>query len=198
MKSLSLSTLLLFLVTLAHGQITLNFQEVGPDVVVTANGSWQVSAIDSPFNTNTRLFKSGSWQAVWSLGGSYGRASLGYSNYDGGPLPLASAANITQSARTGDYFGFEIYDALNAASLYGNPGFVATDSVNGTATFAGLNFTSAGLIDGTSGAFSVGAQDFNWFVGSAFSAVPEPSTYAAIAFGVLGLAVVVRRRLNSK
>lgn len=202
MKTKILLALILGIGSLAQGQITLTFEESGSDLIVSASGHYQVSATQSASvgAPVIQLFRidSAQQQGVQSLEGTYGQLVGTYNTYNGGALPLSSEINIAQSTRSGDLFGFELKQVDDYVSIYGNSGFVAGNTVNGTATFTGLDITSAGLVDGTSGAFSIGNQDFSWYVGSAISAVPEPSTYAAIAFGVLGLGMILKRRLVKK
>lgn len=193
-KSLLFSIFLIF-GTIAHGQIILDFEEVGTDLRVTASGTFQVNSASnittSPGVKLIRQPNSGHIQNVlWSFWGDPNGNTGDYLGLSvSGTLPVQMDVNTSLGERTGNMFGYEIVGG--SGHVYGPASFSAGDSISGTATFYNLGFANIGMTAGTSGSFSVGSQNFNW---NAITAVPEPSTYALISIGVLGACLILKRR----
>lgn len=192
MKTRILFAIMLGIGSLAQGQITLTFEESGSDLVVEAFGTFQVAATSS-FGGDAQYLARGatsnSWNTVYALDTLFGSTSTATLS---GDVPLMANIDIFVSyAGTGDSFGYETSNS--DGWVYGPVGFGVSDSVSGSTTFTNVSFSDIGLGAGDSGTFFIGAQQFNW---AAISPVPEPSTYALISMGVLGVCLSLRRRMQ--
>lgn len=199
MKTKIVLALILGLGSLAQGQITLTFLETdnGNDLTITAIGTLQVDLTASTTDTRTHLITEDVvTQRIESANGNwsyYTAPSL--LTLSGAPPPISDELTVIGTP-SGDDFGYIWKYGLNNESSYvsGPLGAQAGQLISGSITFDNFNFDLAGLTEGTSGNFAIGPQEYSWSVGSV-SAVPEPSTYAAIAFGVLGMVFVARRKI---
>ena len=92
----------------------------------------------------------------------------------------ATLTTLSLTTLSGEYLNL----GVNPGRIYYYPGdgMYYADST-GAYAWNNVNLLSSGL-DGSGG----------WSVGSALSAVPEPSEWAAISFGVLGMVWVAKRR----
>ncbi|MEX0321453.1 MAG: PEP-CTERM sorting domain-containing protein [Puniceicoccaceae bacterium] len=181
---------LLSVCSLSDAGIIVNITEDSGDLKFTYQGTINSSAI-TPVGTSLATYAqvSNAAQHFWFL-----------DTYAGYNVPVTGdpifGAALSGATLSGDTFGV----GLNANDLYLPIGYVSNSNLSGMATFASESFASAGLTEGV--------YVWNVDVGSTIetvtfniggiSAVPEPSTYAAIAFSVLGIAIVMRRKLSNR
>ncbi|MEX0322005.1 MAG: PEP-CTERM sorting domain-containing protein [Puniceicoccaceae bacterium] len=197
--------ILLFIVSIAssvHSQIYLNLSESGPNLEISITGTLDVDSTDNSFGTNFAIQTStdSTQQNVLNYDGTY---DLYGSTTTSGTLPTmngglnlvsqdASMFNLTNS------FGYRF--TPTGGWIYIPSGTGNGDAVSESVTWGGFGYSDLGLIEGEhtvvpSNEFSIGEQTFIWSVGS-ISPVPEPSTYALISMGVLGVCLFLRRRMK--
>lgn len=198
MKMRFLLALILSTGSIVHSQITLTFQENGSDLIVFAGGQYEISFDSTDGSYSTLLYRAVDFHILWHRNGSGAISASGTFTGDY-PFELGDSFYRNGIAVSGsDPFGFytDINDPTNSF-VYGPAGFGpgTTLSAGTKVTFTGTSLIEFGMGVGDSGTFSIGTQTFNW---SAISAVPEPSTYAAIAFGVLGFTLIAKRRVRKK
>lgn len=203
MNTKILTVFILGIVSMAQGQIVLTFQENGNDLDVITSGTFQIGGgsfggFSSPVN---RMYNAnGSEQWIQNYGNANYRFFTGTSFVSFSNLPLQSnTGGFVQpsSVPIQGNFGFR-YQSNGSFTIYGPQTITANvTQATGTMRFANSDLSTFGLDSNPSGSFTLttssGTQEILW---NSVSAVPEPSTYAAIAFGVLGLGMVVRRRLK--
>lgn len=177
--------------SLAHGQITLTFSETnnGNDLTISASGNFQLDFTYTHTEVRTHIITTDVYQRVESTDGTW--SYWGTNVITGAPPPLAENLNIS-GTRSGDKFGY-LWEFPTGSFVVGPQGFQTGDYISGSITFDNFNFASAGLTDGTSGNFTIGPQQYSWSVGS-ITAVPEPSTYAAISLALMGMLLFMKRR----
>ncbi|MEX0322098.1 MAG: PEP-CTERM sorting domain-containing protein [Puniceicoccaceae bacterium] len=198
-----LAVFILGIGSLAQGQIVLTFQENGNDLDLITSGTFQIGGglfggFSSPVNQMYNA--SGSEQRIQNYGNANYRFFAGTSLVNFSSLPLQSNTGgfvQASSVPIQGNFGFR-YQSNGSFTIYGPQTITANvTQVTGTMRFANSDLSTFGLDSNPSGSFTLttssGTQEILW---NAVSAVPEPSTYAAIAFGVLGLGMFVRRRLQ--
>ena len=181
-----LTVLLLSCAISLTAAVTINLQEVGSDVLVEASGTLDTSGLNLAFgNTGGAAWnvypQSGAFRA-----GAPGNLDL----YDGITSPggsFGSGSFTTATTRTGD----SIYVSTGYIGLPLN--YTSGATLTASNVFTDASFSSLGLTAGT--------YTWSWSSDSItlnISAVPEPSTYALIAGGlILSFAVWRRRRTHT-
>ena len=125
------------------GDFNVTISQVGPDVVWSGSGSFNLTALTSAGPSNTGGgYNSG--QAVWAIGpGAPVDTYIGTITY---PLTFGTSAVPVTSA-SGSTFG--ILPGGSGRSLYVPSGYVSNTNISGTATYINTTIASAGLTPGT-------------------------------------------------
>jgi len=108
-----------------------------------------------------------------------------------GPFFFGSFGIKLPSNATGDSFGI----AGGAQALFVPPSFTSGDALSGAMTFDNATIASLGL---TPGVYTYTWGDFHNELIVNIEAVPEPSTWAMLALGFIGLAALGARRAAAK
>lgn len=192
MKKLVLRTLLAAAAVLAapfpeaRAVYILTLAQSGNDLVATGTGSLNITTLFHAYNNNSggNLNASQAWLYIGDAGpGPWLRGLSGPANFGFGSTQFFGAGS---GPLVGVYGGNYLQVPQNYVS--------GTDLGTSTATFANASLASAGL--------TPGSYVYNWGSGANadsftvnISAVPEPSTWAAVAAGVglLGVARLRRR-----
>jgi hypothetical protein len=165
--------------------VTINVQEAGADVSVEASGTLDTSGLNLAYSNTAGA----AWNVYPQSGGFRAGAPSTLDLYDGVTSPggsFGSGSFATASTRIGD-------------SIYVSAGYIGlpVDYVSGATltasnVFTGASFSSLGLSPGSyTWAWSSDSITLN--IGA--SAVPEPSTYAALAgLAIFGVVLLRRRR----
>ncbi len=179
-----------FLSSAANAAVTVNFSQVGSNVVATASGSLNLTgltalsgySLDKGVNPAIAYVGVGSAASVTAYSGLTGPNTFGSGNYT-----LASSVSGT---------GF----ALNATS-FGSPyafvpiGYVSGSAISGTDTFLNQTFASLGL---TAGQYVFSSRNDSVTINIGAGADPEPATWAMMLLGFGGIGAEVRRQRKTK
>lgn len=178
-RSVAASALFALLPVSSSAAILINVAQVGSDVVATASGSVNVSALTSLSGQvgNATVFPSA---GVLLVGSTSSTAITWYSGATGptGSNALGTGAGTSATSGSGDSVG-----VLGGATIL-LPASL-TPTLSGSATFASTTLSQLGL--------SVGNYTWTWGTGAnadslTISVVPEPHQYAAAAgLGLVGL-----------
>ena len=177
-RILTVTTALFIGSVTADAAIEITIAQVGPDVVITFDGSLDVF---TPFSNFTSTLGAVESNSLISLNGSTDRMSGGVTLDSG----LWTAFTTGSGIPAGDTFLFAD-TVIDAPS-----GYVAGNNINGSLTFLNMDLVNnMGFTLGDSGAFTGSGNTIN------FTVVPEPSTTAALA-GLATLGFVALRRRKS-
>ena len=179
----------LSLASTASAQITINVIEDFGAVYATGSGSANITALTQG---STFASQSGYDATLPAFRVGFGGA-VNVDSYTtvSGPSAFGTGSLIQWDVSIGDQFGF------NGTSLIVPAGYVSGTALSGTSDIYGLTLAQLGLTEGTyvyswGGASAAETLTLNI---STTSAVPEPSSFAALAgFAMLGLAGTRRRR----
>jgi hypothetical protein len=168
--AVSASALLALLPVSSNAAIMIDVAQVGPDVIATASGSVNVSALTNPFafQVSASVFPS---QGVLVVG-SISTTSVTWYQGATGPSSMGSGGSaVNASSGAGQSIG-----VLGGSSILLPTSL--TPTLSGSATFAGTTLSQLGL--------SVGTYTWTWGSGLnadslTISVVPEPHQYAAVA-----------------
>jgi hypothetical protein len=167
-----------------NGEVTVTVQEVGSDVVISYNGSWDnwvsVGFFPGPI---ARVFPEGlvllssDLSDVTSLVGGLTRQS-------GTWTPKTTSS----TSFAGDAFGW------SGTNLFAARNYTQGDQFTGSLTFSGTDLATMGFTPGDTGVFSGGGNTVNFSVtGPGVSAIPEPSSLLGLA-GLMTASTFLRRR----
>lgn len=178
----------------AHGALVINFQQAGPDVVISASGTLDVSGLTL---IGSFLGPSSVSQVFSSVGdqGFFRSLNIGDQNYE---LPMvfplfSNNVPFTNAVSAGDSFGIFSDEFIGFTDIYVPAGFTS-GSINGTMTLANTDLSTLGVIPLPSLTWGPGAGQ-GLSITTSIAAIPEPSTYLAMAgFIGLGLFLWLRRK----
>ncbi|MEI7463518.1 MAG: PEP-CTERM sorting domain-containing protein [Candidatus Taylorbacteria bacterium] len=93
------------------------------------------------------------------------------------------------------YYGVGLYDATTGAAINSSliSSYCNSIAVSGNNLYVG-NYNGVGLYDATTGAAINSSLISGHSQSLAVSGVPEPSTYALLGVGAIGMLVVIRRK----
>jgi hypothetical protein len=195
------------LATQANAQLnnmTYTFTQVGNDVVITGNGSFNTTGLRPPreggleeafglmyLNPNTNPF-------ILVSSGSAQTSMIFESFADLSPLqglfaPNASTVFISTNEATGDFIGISFFGTL---AMETPEGYESGNNLSSSMTFKNNTLAAWGLEMGKSATFSYSATDGGDPIGTitlAVAAIPEPSALLLVG-SVVGAGWVRRRR----
>jgi len=178
LKSISLSVLFFIACSSAlQAIIVVSIQQVGNDVVVSYDGSWDSFTSNSDATTNAINIASNGM--ISTDGSNIDRMLTGVTKSSGS----WTASGTVASSRSGDLFGF------NSSLVIAPDGYTAGSNLSGSITFSNNTLVGLGLTAGDSGSFTGGGNTVNFSV----SAIPEPSTYVLISALLIGIATFTIR-----
>ncbi|WP_309385452.1 PEP-CTERM sorting domain-containing protein [Cerasicoccus frondis] len=170
----------------APGALVINVQEVGPDVVVTASGSLDMTGavLRTSFNNSDprQLLRPRA-----DLLRQYALGDIDLYDLAGGTHDLGDGGNSRADSILGDTYG------INGNDTFYVPGGYAGGPLSGSSIFLGTSIAGMELNPG-SYTWTIPNDTITLNVGSV-TPVPEPVTYIALAgFGGLGVLVWRRRK----
>ncbi|MEO0796558.1 MAG: hypothetical protein AAFX93_15415 [Verrucomicrobiota bacterium] len=172
----------------SHAALVVNFDQVGPDVVVSTFGSIDLTGapIPTPFNLSGAGVQAAAGDLVVS-GSVFGESYFGF--FTVVPGPLGPFGLTFASGEGGD--ALAILSSSNELVL--PTGYVSNTNINASSVYFGHTFATIGLTPGT----YVGTLTNGDTATINIGVVPEPSTYIAFG-GFVGLSAFVcyRRGLS--
>jgi hypothetical protein len=206
-----LSSLGLFSTHSTYGQVALNFEYDGTDTVISYTVTADAFNGLSMFSSSEDLTSPSGTLAIDDTGSGnfprFGAVSEVVDSYvgfgaqtDTADVPWSGIHNGGVAA--GNAFFIENEVGTITAHVPADWDLIGgtSSALSGTLTFANNSLEDLGFSSGSntgfqSGSFAMGALTINWSA-QGLSAVPEPSTYAAL-FGVLALGLAIHRRRNT-
>ena len=125
------------------GDFNVTISQVGPDVVWSGSGSFNLTALTSAGPGGT-VGGYDSVQAVWAIGP--GAPADTYSGTITYPLTFGTSS-VGVTSNTGSTFG--ILPGGSGRLLYVPSGYVSNTNISGTSTYANTTIAAAGLTPGT-------------------------------------------------
>jgi hypothetical protein len=170
----------------AHGAVTFNVSQLGPDVFITGSGSYNTAAMGNPL-TNVPISPTLQGVAASIAIGLAGNTDL-YGSSGSGPTSFGTSGfNFDANLGTGNIFGFTRIGDGSCCRVIVPTGYVSGSQLSGTSTYTNKTISSMALTPGT----------YVWTWGSGASAdsftlnigiiVPEPSTFGLAGLGLLAL-----------
>jgi hypothetical protein len=163
--------------TRARADLIINITEVGNDVVATANGTIDLTALNFVESGPPADVIEPATAAIQVGGSSLIDAFTGIT----GPSSFGTGVRTFSTATSGDFFGL----AGNLSALEVDSNYTSGSQISGTSTWAGATFSSLGLNPGT--------YDYTWGSGATadsltvqvgpLTVVPEPATIWLAAIG---------------
>ena len=180
----------------ASAGMIVNIVESGGDVVASASGSLDVSALlkISPDHVSNDIFVDPDTARLFL--GVAGPQETDRYRMPIGPQALGPGTSSTlASFSSGDRFGI-VGDALTDSELWLPDGYVSGTGLSSSATFSGNTIAGLGLTEGTySYTWGSGASaDFVTINIGSSAPVPEPSSLALLGMGGLTIIGYGRRR----
>jgi hypothetical protein len=189
-RSLLLAAVLTATVSQAHAAFVLMLSQVGADVVVTGNGTLNVTALT--FGSTIGGYGPDiAPSAAILLAGPIGSTATAYFSGVTGPGNFGPGNTTLSNTGTGNFAGIE----GNGGYIIVPSGYVSGSPLSDTATFSNATFGSLG--------FTPGTYTYTWGTGGnadslTVTTVPEPSTWALCGVGGGLLALSLRRRLLAR
>jgi hypothetical protein len=168
-------------------------KQVGNDVVATATGSFNTSALGSQINNpNGPLILSGSgvlrvgtgahwhYQVVWDNSTGFG----------------TSAALLNATSGTGDIAGFDVRPTASISRIFVPVNYTSGAALlNSSATWANTTLSSLGLTVGTVKDYQYRVAGSNTVAGSVrLSVIPEPTSFGLWVLGLATSGIALRWR----
>ncbi len=177
---------------MANGALVINFSQVGPDVVISASGTLNVSGLTlyGSFMGPTSVSQVFSTVADQ---GFFRSVDIGDQNYELPVLHRLFNSNVpfANAVSAGDSFGLYTDELFGYTDIYVPAGFTS-GTINGTMTMANTDLTSLDVNPLALVSWGPGSdQALSITVGA--SVIPEPSIYLAI-FGFAGLGLLLWQR----
>ena len=168
--------------------IVVNISEVGSDVVATATGSFDLSAVNYLFDDPPEVY-SYMWLEYDALTfGGTGQSYYSADTFVGSGSDMGSGDQVlATSSNEGLILG-----AYSSGTLLLGTGYVSGAAINREMTFADASLSSLGLNEGSyTWTYTTGGNTDTYTM--VVGAVPEPATFAFI--GVFGGGLLAVRRI---
>jgi hypothetical protein len=176
---------------LANASVLINITQSGGNVDVTATGSLDLTGatFDHPQAYSTGIIPGGSnWYIA--LGATPG---MDWYQLTSVSLPYGTSGNyFTSGITSGD--AFSIWGYTGSTPLVGLPtGYTSGSPISADMTLSGETIAGMTLIPG-SYTFTIPNDTIILDIGG--SSVPEPGTLVMFGSGIIGLAGILRRKIN--
>ena len=182
-------------VTSARAGVVVTALETGGDVVLTSSGSLDLTELHSPSDTGFAS-QMAPESGVFITGSVLGVDE--YQGIDSFPASFGTGSHLFASSSSGDTVGVWVVSGMRR--IYVSDGYVSGSAISGSSTYAGKTFASLGLTPGsyewTWGESTANADSLTLNIQAA--TVPEPSTFAMMGLGLIGIAGYSLRRRPSK
>jgi hypothetical protein len=174
----------------AKAGVVINIDQVGPNVVTTGSGAFDLADFGIPGNTNSQAIMVPSGPEPWMIVGSPTQINADIYIPVTGPANFGGGENSAPTTGVGDTFGLEAGEALIVPH-----GYVSGTALNATDTYAGQTFSSLGLTPGTyTWTWGTGAHADSLTVNVGTASVPEPSSLVLSGIAVAGVMAYMWRR----
>jgi hypothetical protein len=173
---------ILLISSFANAGIIVTYYDDGTNLVFDYSGSWD--SITSSGSTFNGKFISSNilMDDFYAFNGSYSRIAnkITWTQTLGTGI-FSNNFGTKYGSMIGDTFALDFVSQTNVF-LYAPTGYVAGDNLAGTLTIAGTSIAEVGLADASYDFGQYGSVHFR------SASVPEPSTLAIFALGMIGLA----------
>lgn len=168
----------------AQAAYVVTLKQDGPNVVATGSGTISLAGLSLAGSGSIASFVNPSAPLIITGGGAMGDVD-GYSGATA-PSPFGSGLPTLASSASGDIAGADqMFISVPA-------GYLSGAALSGSATYDDATFASLGITPGVYVWTWGSGADADSFTlrASATSAIPEPSTWALLGVGFLGLAAI--------
>ena len=177
----------------AHAEYTVNFAQVGNNVVATGSGTLDLTGLSF---AGTGSFGTGIIPSSSVIGIGPSVSAADYYSGVTGPSSFGAGGEKVSDATSGDTAGIDL--AFGEADLAVPVGFKSGGSLSGSDTFDNATFASLGL---TPGVYTYmwsppNVADDSFVINIPATAVPEPATLALLA-APLAVLLFARARRGS-
>ena len=166
--------------SISEAAVVITIEQVGDNVVTTGDGTIDTKDLVRERAVNDGNAYIGPNSASVDVG-----ASGGFRGWQGasGPEAFGAGDGGTPDVSSGDLFGIEFGDQIDLPSSY-----TSDSPLSGSATYDNATFASLGLTTGVYVySWGSGANADSLTVDVGVAPVPEPSTWAMLLIGVIGL-----------
>ena len=198
MLKMALVGLIISMSGLANAGLILNLDELNGDVVISWNGSLDLGSavFDATRNSNSsNLWTAGGVGDLQSMFASGSVDDYDLAAFTKTPTLAAFTGSLSGGIIAGDNLFIDFSSSFR--QIWMPNGYQSGQVISGSGTFAGATFASLGANVGTyewAWSNNIASDSLTLIVGSPTN-VPEPSSLAIFALGIMGLA---SRRLKKQ